>query len=68
MPFCPFLFPVGWIADVMVGIEAAILDSEVNLRMEVPRHVGASSHPWTTYLDFYTTEEYISILFKSLFF
>lgn len=30
MPFSPFLFPVGWNADVMVGVEAAILDSEVN--------------------------------------
>lgn len=34
MPFSPFLFPVVWSADVMAGIEAAILDSEVNLRME----------------------------------
>lgn len=68
MPFSPFLFPVGRNADVMVGVEAGILDSEVNLRLEVPRHVGASSHPWTTYSDFYMTEEYISILFKSLLF
>lgn len=32
--FSPFLFPVGWNADVMVGVEASILDFEVNLRME----------------------------------
>lgn len=34
MPFSPFLFPVGWSADMMARVKAAILDSEVNLRME----------------------------------
>lgn len=30
----PFLFFVCWAADVMARVEAAVLDSEVNLRRE----------------------------------
>lgn len=35
MPFSPFLFFVSWNADVMARAEAAILDSEVNLKGKV---------------------------------
>lgn len=34
MAFAPFLLPIGWNAVVVVGVEAAILDFEVNLRIE----------------------------------
>lgn len=38
--FSFFLFFVVWTADVMAGVEAAVLDSDVNLRMDAIQGVA----------------------------